>query len=195
MSAQLHELPLQIAAIMRDFKPWWAVAGGWAIDLYLDRVTRPHADIEIAVLRRDQAALQDYLAEWQWQKVSAGALSAWARGAWLTLPVFELYCDNAAADPQQLEVLLNEADGGEWVYRRDERIKLPLARCRLTSSAGVAFLCPEIVLLYKSKQPRAKDEQDFAAVVAHLDATRRTWLRHAIAAANPAHHWLHRLSA
>lgn len=193
MSAQLHELPSQVAAIMRAFKPWWAVAGGWAIDLYLERVTRPHADIEIAVLRRDQAALQDYLAGWQWQQVSAGARSAWPRGEWLTLPIFELYCVNAAAEPPQLEVLLNETDGADWVYRRDARIKLPLARCRLTSSAGVGFLCPEVVLLYKSKQPRAKDEQDFAAVVAHLDTPRRTWLRAAIATANPAHHWLRKL--
>lgn len=28
-------LPLKVAAIMRDFKPSWFVAGGWAIDLYL----------------------------------------------------------------------------------------------------------------------------------------------------------------
>jgi aminoglycoside-2''-adenylyltransferase len=132
MSAQIFELPSKVAAIMRDFKPCWVVAGGWAIDLYLGRVTRPHADIEIAILRRDQTALHDYLKAWRWQKVVDGVFSDWSRAERLTLPVHELYCFNETAEPQQLEVLLNEADGADWVFRRDERVRLALSRCHLT---------------------------------------------------------------
>jgi len=32
--------------------PWW-VAGGWAIDLFLNRSTRQHHDLDVGVLRRD----------------------------------------------------------------------------------------------------------------------------------------------
>ena len=28
--------------------PWW-IAGGWAIDLYLGRQTRPHEDIDVLI--------------------------------------------------------------------------------------------------------------------------------------------------
>jgi len=41
--------------------PWW-IAGGWAIDVYLGRQTREHADIDVSVLRahhRKLAALLD----------------------------------------------------------------------------------------------------------------------------------------
>ncbi|MFT4100795.1 MAG: hypothetical protein QM674_07115 [Burkholderiaceae bacterium] len=32
--------------------PWW-IAGGWAIDMFLDRETRSHKDLDVGILRRD----------------------------------------------------------------------------------------------------------------------------------------------
>jgi hypothetical protein len=40
-------------------RPWW-IAGGWAADLFIGTVTRPHADLEISVLTSDQAALYEH---------------------------------------------------------------------------------------------------------------------------------------
>lgn len=175
---------------MRDFKPSWFVAGGWAIDLYLGKPTRPHGDIEIGIFRRDQAALHDYLDGWLLHKLINGERSVWRRSESLELPVHELHCFNATADPQQLEVLLNESNENEWVYRRNERVRKSLAKCLLTSNAGVRILCPEVVLLYKSKNPRAKDDQDFAAVIKYLDTERKDWLKNAIAFCDSEHRWL-----
>ena len=64
----MFALPLQISAVMRDFKPSWFVAGGWAIDLFLEKETRLHQDIEVAIFRKDQIALQDYFDGWLLQK-------------------------------------------------------------------------------------------------------------------------------
>ena len=178
---------------MRDFKPSWFVAGGWVIDLYLERVTRPHDDIEIAIFRQDQLALHSYLTGWLLQKVIHGELVAWHRDEFLELPIHELHCFNEASDPQQIEVLLNETNGNEWIYRRNKMVRRPLAKCYLVSKEGIRFLCPEVVLLYKSKNPNAKDEQDFAGIVKHLDAERREWLRDSIAVCEAGHHWLHHL--
>jgi hypothetical protein len=189
----MFKLPLKVAAIMRDFKPSWFVAGGWVIDLYLERVTRPHDDIEIAIFRQDQLALHSYLTGWLLQKVIHGELVAWHRDEFLELPIHELHCFNEASDPQQIEVLLNETNGNEWIYRRNKMVRRPLAKCYLVSKEGIRFLCPEVVLLYKSKNPNAKDEQDFAGIVKHLDAERREWLRDSIAVCEAGHHWLHHL--
>lgn len=189
----MHTLPSKVAAVMRGFEPVWFIAGGWAIDLYLGRVTRPHEDIEVAILRGDQSALHDYLDGWDLQKVVGGARCAWSRGEWLELPVHELHCFNESVEPRRFEVLLNESDGDEWVYRRNEVVRRPLAKCQQTSREGMKFLCPEVVLLYKSKSPRARDEEDFAAVLEHLDAERRAWLKSAVAACEPGHHWLRSL--
>ncbi len=185
--------PSQVAALMRGFGPDWFVAGGWAIDLYLREETRPHEDIEIAIFREDQRALHRHLGGWLLRKVVDGKLSVWHRAEWLAPPVHEIQCSSETAEPRRLEVLLNERSGDEWVFRRDERVRRPLAECLVLSDAGVRFLSPEVVLLYKSKGPRDKDEHDFAAVVRRLDAERRRWLRAAIALNHPAHHWLQSL--
>jgi hypothetical protein len=34
--------------------PWW-VAGGWALDLYLGKVTRVHKDLDVGIFREDAA--------------------------------------------------------------------------------------------------------------------------------------------
>jgi len=37
----------QLSDLLHDAPFRWWIAGGWAIDLFLRRTTRPHADIEI----------------------------------------------------------------------------------------------------------------------------------------------------
>lgn len=187
--------PLKVAALMRGFEPDWFVAGGWAIDLFLGRETRPHGDIEIAIFRRDQIVLRNHLDGWLLNKAVDGELADWNEGEFLELPAHEIHCFNERAEPPFLEVLLNEADERDWIFRRDGRITKPLSELSLTATAdpGVKFLRPEIVLLYKSKNPREKDERDFQAAVENLDAESRQWLKNALSVCCAEHHWSERL--
>src|ERR1700694_1145532 len=60
--------------------PWW-IAGGWAIDLFVGHQTRPHDDIDIVVLRRDQRAVQEAMADWElWAADPPGSLRPWSPG-------------------------------------------------------------------------------------------------------------------
>lgn len=189
----MFSLPQKIAALMRDFQSDWFIAGGWAIDLYLGEISRPHDDIEIAIFRRDQIALQNYLNDWVLQKVENSVLSVWNQNDFLELPVHEIHCFREMSDPQNFEILLNERNDIEWIYRRNERVTKSLTEICLTTNSGIRFLRPEIVLLYKSKNPRAKDEQDFEAVVKHLDAESKKWLANALAICDSKHCWLQKL--
>ena len=189
----MFDVPLQVQFLMRDFKPQWFVAGGWAIDLYLEKVTRQHDDIEIAIFRQDQSALQNYLDDWTLKKVVNGELSDWQRGERLELPIFEIHCFNKSSEPQFLEVLFDQTNSDEWLFRRNEKVIKPLSELFLTSNSGIKFLRPEVVLLYKSKNPRSKDEQDFEAVAKRLDAESKQWLKNALAVCCAEHHWLQRL--
>jgi hypothetical protein len=189
----MFDLPVQISAIMRDFKPSWFIAGGWAIDLFLGKETRAHQDIEIAIFRKDQTALHDYFDGWLLQKIVNGKQVVWDRGERLILPTHEISCFNETVQPPQIEILLNESTETEWLYRRNQKIRRSLFKIQLESSSGVKFLCPEVVLLYKSKNPRAKDKQDFQAVVKHLDAEQREWLKDAIQMCDREHLWLRSL--
>ena len=187
------ELPPEIravAAVLRDLDAPWAVAGGWALDLALGRVTRPHADVDVAVFRDDQDALRAALPAWDFAAVVGGRMTPWERGARLELPVHEVHVRApAGASPSTLEFLLNERDGADWVYRRDAAVRLPLARALRPGPGGVRVLAPEVVLLYKSRAPRPADEADFLVAWPLLDAEGRAWLRDALLRARPDHPW------
>lgn len=189
----MFALPLQVTPVLRDFKPSWFVAGGWAIDLFLGKETRPHQDIEVAVFRKDQIALHDCFDGWLLQKIVNGKPLVWYRDERLTLPTHEIHCFNETAQPPRIEILLNESNETDWLYRRNPKVRRSLAKLQLELSAGVKFLCPEVVLLYKSKNPQAKDEQDFQAVVKYLDAEQKEWLKDAIEVCNSEHRWLRSL--
>ena len=166
----------------------WAVAGGWAIDLAIGQVTRPHADVDVAIFRDDQAALHSAFPGWAFEVAVNGRLRPWHSTEWLALPLFEVYATppNSA---QKLELLLNERNGSDWVFRRDAAIRLPLARALILSPSGVPVLAPEVVLLYKSKNPRANDEHDFRTALPYLGEDPRKWLAHALDHTRPDHGW------
>jgi hypothetical protein len=182
--------PPAIAAVAESLRPLgapWAVAGGWAIDLALGRLTRAHADVDVAVFRADQAALRETLRDWTFAAVVGRRLVPWPMGEWLAPPVHEVHARSAGG--QAIELLLAEREGGEWIFRRDARVRRPVARVFRRSPAGVPLLAPEVVLLYKSKSPRAADEHDFAVGGRLLDDESRAWLRAALDLTAPGHPW------
>lgn len=187
------ELPPEInavAATLRYLDAPWAVAGGWALDLALGRVTRAHGDVDVAVFRDSQDALRAALPAWEFAAVAGGRMTSWEPGARLDLPVHEVHARPPAGAPgPALELLLNERDGADWVYRRDPSVRLPLARALRPGPGGVRVLAPEVVLLYKSKAPRPADEADFEVARPLLGAEDRRWLRDALLRARPDHPW------
>lgn len=65
-----------------------------------------------------------------------------------------------------------------------------------TTSDGLPYGRPEIVLLFEAKALRAKDDDDLAAVLPSLPLARRGWLADAVARAYGAGRpWLSRLAA
>ncbi len=190
------EAPRRVAALMAGFPRPWYLAGGWALDVWLRRGTRPHEDIEIAILRRDQEEVRRHLAGWKFEKVVPAAggpqREPWREGERLGPPIHELHAGRSTGDLRELEVLLNEADAGEWKFRRDPRVSRPLSGMGL-SVAGVPVLAPEIVLLYKAKAPRPRDEKDFRNASGRLVPEQRRWLRAALETVHPGHPWIEEL--
>ena len=52
--------------VFTEYNRPWAVCGGWAIDLHMDRVTRTHKDVDFAILRSDQLIVQNFLLRRGW---------------------------------------------------------------------------------------------------------------------------------
>jgi aminoglycoside-2''-adenylyltransferase len=185
--------PQDARELFHDLPDWW-IAGGWAIDLWLGRTTRDHLDLDIATLRRTQRVFWRRLAGWDLQLATVpGVLEPWPARGDVPLPLHAVWCRPSPTSAWAFELLLNDSDEREWLFRRDPAVRMPLTRIARTSDDGVPYLVPEIVLLYKAKNVREHDAQDFETALPSLDAEQRAWLRGAIDVVHPGHAWLERL--
>jgi hypothetical protein len=90
----------------------------------------------------------------------------------------------------RLDVFREPFDGGEWVCRRDETIRMGYDELIRRTDDGIPYLRPDVTLLFKAKHARSKDEGDFAAALPRLDGEERRWLRDALELVHPGHRWL-----
>lgn len=188
--------PLTVAEVAALFKsadfPWW-IAGGWGLDLFLGHQTRPHEDTDVLVLRRDQRRLQAHLEGWELHAADppgTGSLRPWTAEEQLDLPVHQVWCRKEPTRPWQLEIVLGETTNGQWAFRRNPNITRPLELLGATTDAGIPYVAPEVLLLFKAKHLRPKDNLDFEAVASKLQPDSREWLFTAIEHTYPGHPWL-----
>ncbi|MFE7114692.1 nucleotidyltransferase domain-containing protein [Streptomyces sp. NPDC057654] len=183
--------------------PWW-IAGGYAIELAVGRAFRDHGDIDVLLLRRDQLAAQRALPGWEWWAADPpGTLRPWREGEMLPDHVHDIWCRPGPAEPWRIQVMLDESeDGGgsqgdavEWVSRRDSGVRRPVRTLGALSAESVPYLAPEVQLYYKAKDPRPKDERDFAAALPALSPAARRWLVAAMDRTYGRHPWSQRLAA
>ena len=172
---------------------WFAVAGGWAIDLWLGEQTREHHDIEVVIRRRDQARVHAALREHFDLFCLDPPGSGWRNwtGEPIELPAFQLQARSAS---NEFDLFTETTDESVWRFRRDGRIERPLAKVWTWSTSGVPIVRPEVQLLYMAKSMEPKNVHDFTVAGPTLDANSRSWLADALTVTQPEHHWLQQLS-
>ncbi len=193
MSSIDQSVPLSaVRALFHDYPSRYWVAGGWALDLFAGRVRRPHGDVDVVVLARDldEVAKTFTTPRPLVQNPETGDRRPWAHGEQLTPgPNALVFPDDM--HPCPIQILLAASDGDQWVYHRGRgTIRKPLDEITRTSADGLPYLAPEIVLLFKSRGGRPKDDADFADVAGLLDSHRRRWLLDRIEPRYPEHPWL-----
>lgn len=189
--------PRDVADLFEGYPGIWWIAGGWALQMFTG-VVRAHDDIDASVLRSDLPLLRRQL---------AGTFDVWTAANGALRPLLpdedpqagpdavlppgcgQVWTRREAAAPWEFDILLAPGSSKEWVYKRDESLRMPMSDA-LWVRDGVAYLQPEIQLLYKAKGRRAKDQLDFEATLPHLDEPRRSWLRASLARTLPGHPWL-----
>lgn len=175
----------------------WYISSGWALDLFLGRVTRVHHDVDVVVARAYQLALQEHLTARGWKLMTPiqGRLEAWPAHMRLELPRHQVHAHRHGAF---IDFLLSDIERGLWRYRRAPAILRTAERMCLYADGRIPFLAPELVLLFKSKntsdKERRQDQADFEKVYVHLESERRAWLRWALLATDPEHAWIEQLA-
>jgi hypothetical protein len=169
----------------------WYVAGGWAIDLFLGRERREHDDLEIAVPdERFLTEVAPALADLELHVGDSGQMTPIAGNGEKLAATHQTWGLDRALGLWRIDVFREPSVGAEWVCRRDERITLPYDELIERSAEGIPYGRPEVVLLFKAKDARPKDEADLAAVLPHLSSDRRRLLAGWIEQVHPGHFWL-----
>jgi hypothetical protein len=172
----------------------WCVAAGWALDLFRGEQTRDHEDLEIALPAAAFPEVPPRLAELAfWVPQGEGRLAPMSAET-LAGESHQTWAYDPAAQRWRLDVFREPHDGDTWICRRDETIRLPYQEIIRRTGDGVPYLVPEIVLLFKAKAVRPKDQADFDGVLPLLSATQRAWLQDALGRVHPDHAWLSRMT-
>lgn len=179
--------PRRMADRLRGLDLPWYVAAGWAIDLFLGAPTRPHHDLEIAVPAARFPEVAARFGEFEFHVPREGALHPVT--AELLRDEHQTWAWEPVAGRWRFDVFREPHDGDTWICRRDPRIRLPLRDIIEHDATGVPYLAPEIVLLFKAKATRPKDEADFAHALPQMNIRRRRWLDDALDLVHPAHPW------
>lgn len=185
--------PAQVAAVMAGFPaPWWIV-GGYAIEAFTG-VPREHADVDAAIFSPDFPALRRQL---------GGRFHLWSNhgGTFRVVddaspepldPFAQTWIREHAGAPWVMDVILNGVGDGVWRARRDLDLEAPLEEVTWVSD-GVRYLNPELVLFFKARLQRGKDERDLEVCLPRLSLEQRSWLAAALVTAYGEHAWVARL--
>ncbi|WP_421383076.1 nucleotidyltransferase domain-containing protein [Bacillus salacetis] len=167
---------------------FWAIAGGWALDLHIGKQTREHGDIDIIIWQKDLPRLYEHFSQnWMLYKAGGGKLHVWEEGD-LSEEINNVWVSRTPASPFAFQVLVLDFEGDTWVYRRQQTIKR--RDILLKTKEGLPYLRPEIQLLYKggSSHVREKDHADLREVLPFLTIGEKEWLRTALLTQFPGGH-------
>ncbi len=182
-----------------DFK--WCFCGGWAIDLFLGKESRPHKDLDIMIFREDIHNVVGFLQSKGWtmeaptrkgfipvsseDTASCEYDNLWCMNSAYPLDYLKVDEQNAYnfyhydRDVQEqvdfIEIQLSSCEDNEFIYTKNQTIHMPIDKV-FYKRDGLPFLAPEIVLLYKSKYLSADNQNDFDLATQLMDKEQTDWL-------------------
>jgi hypothetical protein len=184
--------PSQVAEHLAGATTPWCVVAGWALDLFRGTQTREHGDIEIAIPAAAFPEIRDRFPGYVFDAVSSGRI--WEEASPDVLAAtYQTWLRDRATGNYLLDVFREPHDGETWICRRDETIRLPYSEIIHHTPGGIPYLAPEIVLLFKAKHARPKDQADFDGTIPYMSSAQRQALAGLLARAHPGHHWLENL--
>jgi hypothetical protein len=181
-----------VAELLSDADVQWWLSGGEALDVFLQRSSRAHGDIDVSVRRSDWPTLQRFLKRRLEVKVARDGLLSEVTDGTLNDEVHGFWARDVGGGPWRLQINLEPVVAGDWVYRRDLRVRRPVREV-VWWRGTLPYVNPAVQLLWKAKGPRPKDEQDLAAVMPLLSDGERRWLAEVISLTCPSSPWALRI--
>lgn len=181
--------PGEVARRLAGVSTPWCVAAGWALDLFRGRQTRAHGDTEIAVPVAGFPEIRGRLGGYVFDGAGSGRIWADATPEVLAA-VHQTWLRDPATDNYLLDVFREPHDGDTWICRHNQRIRIPYREIIARTPEDIPYLVPELVLLFKAKHARPKDQADFDSTVSLMAPAQRETLARLLAMTYPEHRWL-----
>jgi hypothetical protein len=175
---------------LRHENSHWYVVGGWALDLWHGQQTRDHEDLEFCILPQDVDRSRARLSELDFFEVRNGAFTYLSPGMKPRPEASQLWGADMAKACWRVDMMIEHGSPEDWVYKRDPSFRLPRSVAIRKTPAGIPYLAPALVLLFKAKYVRTKDTEDFQAALPKLDDRQKADLRNWLEALHPGHQWL-----
>ncbi|MFJ1933231.1 nucleotidyltransferase domain-containing protein [Kitasatospora sp. NPDC088160] len=181
--------PDEVARRLAGVGTPWCVAAGWALDLFRGGQARAHGDIEIAIPAASFPEVRSRFPGYVFDAVGSGRI--WEDAApGVLAATHQTWLRDPATGDYLLDVFREPHDGDVWICRRDERIRFPYGDIIRHTAGGIPYLAPELVLLFKAKHLRRKDQADFDTTVPLMTPAQRGTLAELLARVHPGHPWL-----
>jgi hypothetical protein len=132
--------------------PFW-IAGGWALDLHIGRQLRDHGDLDVGCFREDLPEIQRALLDWRMYAAIDGVLHPLDPENRPSQNAHSLWCHPPRAQAWWLEIMLEEREGDDWVFRRCRSIRRPVGQLIEKDSHGTPRMRAEIQLLLDQMDP------------------------------------------
>lgn len=179
----------------------WAVCGGYALDLFLDRTIRVHSDIDICVFEKDRNAILRYMLQNDWRiyefrgqgrvrPLDAESSSDAGRNLMCLngdCNLVKFYpCEESGllyheffhtgiSTFNYMEFLFNTTSGNNFVFDKEKNIERVMSNAILFND-GIPYLAPEIVLMFKASQSERADYQyDFEQTYVRMSNEQKAW--------------------
>ena len=202
--------------LMKNAQIPWAICGGFALDLFLEKELRIHSDIDICVFEKDREQILEYMLQNNWHvfEFRGGGKVSPLDGTLSSEVGRNFMCTNGECDIVKfypceeegllwyeffhtgmkefnyLEFLFNVTNEKYFVFNQKHDIKREISKAVLFSN-GIPYLALEIVLLFKaSRSENAEYQYDFEQTYEYMDEEQKMWFCRSMDALYPnGHKW------
>ncbi|MBN3834919.1 amino acid transporter [Burkholderia sp. Ac-20344] len=181
--------PAELAQRLSAIHLPWCVVGGWALDLWHGAQTREHDDLEFTILREDFGAFRRAFGDLAFYTAHAGVVEKLPENRDAPAGVMQFWGFDRADGSWRIDMMIEPGTAESWAYKRAPSFKRPRAEMVMKTADGVPYLNPSAVLLFKARDRRPKDQQDFDRALPKLPAAERAWLKGCLDVLHPGNEW------
>lgn len=181
--------PDELAQRLNDIRAPWCVAGGWALDLWHGAQTRKHDDLEFTVLREDLSTFRNALSPLKLYSAHSGVVERLPEAHDPSAEITQFWGFDCTADCWRVDMMIEPGTAEMWAYKRDPSLQRSRDEMVMRTEDGIPYLNPAAVLLFKARDRRPKDQQDFERALPKLPHIERAWLRNCLDLLHPGNEW------